>query len=425
MSMAASMRLACRTGWKAELIDTYRRCVMKIYLSYTREDKDRAVKVARAFESLGHSVFVDFDLLPGDDFSALVQDRIETSDLVAVLWSQGSINSSWVKQEATIAADTKKYLGILLEPVEIPLLFRLYQHLDFNNVADDDMIALLSRALPNAERRSSTNKRRPARMEQSREAFEPSAQNHSPPTAQQQNQTPAPIQPGGTPRPFDVFISYSRKDEAACKALFDLLVQRGLNPWYDKDIGSGAFKQKIFERISSVSVFTLLLSRNSTASQNVSKELSMASQAGRLIVPISIDGIQASDLRDTFAFELVELNIFPISSEPASWTTVVDTIEASVRELSQVALLSPLSVSAAASATIPERANGTALGWVLLALIVASAQLGAVGFGAYRALGLSLEQSALAAALASIIVFPLIAATAALCCVAFGRSSDG
>jgi hypothetical protein len=129
---------------------------------------------------------------------------------------------------------------------------------------------------------------------------------------------PAPVTPsppvvvnGGRP---SVFISYSRIDSAFVRQLHQELINRGISAWFDKeDIGvADHWRTSIVEGIRDCKVFVLALSPDSTASENVRKEVDLAERYKKRIVPLmwrtteipvgmeyQLAGIQWIDFKET------------------------------------------------------------------------------------------------------------------------------
>lgn len=103
-----------------------------IFLSYAREDFAKAQRVAGALEAVGHSVWWDRQLHPGERFSAEIDKALKSSDAVVALWSRASIESAWVQDEAGVGRDTGRLVPALLEPVAPPLGFRQYHAVDLS-----------------------------------------------------------------------------------------------------------------------------------------------------------------------------------------------------------------------------------------------------------------------------------------------------
>lgn len=432
---------------------------MKVYISHSRRDGIVASTVARIIEQGGHEPLVDRgELTPGVDFGGAIQKMIDDADAVLVIWTDASVMSDWIRAEAQRALDLGKYLGVTVGDVELPLRFRVYNHLRLEPRGSDlrpEMILsaledfsgrlasprAASQAAQSAKRRAATPPPPPIRPQEELEipAFlrrEPAAAGEAPAVEQAAAPQPAPVasvdvQDTAVPaeRGYDVFISYSRKDTDACKLAFNLMAERGLVPWYDKDIGGGAFKQKIVTRISGAPVFVLLLSKHSVGSQNVSKELSVASSSGRLIIPISIDGITPAELADTFRYELIELNIFNADPKvPESWSDVIKTVADGVAEvrteagagLPVPAPVQPLGLAAPVAAG---RAGRPPVLFAGLTVVSGVLQQAAVGFALWRSGAAGVEVAAAVALASGAVIWPLTYGAALLARLAFRRSA--
>jgi TIR domain len=98
-----------------------------IFISYAREDLDRARRLASALESRGWSVWWDRRIVAGQTFDQAIERELESARSVVVLWSKDSIESEWTKNEATAAAERNVLVPALLDDVRIPLEFRRKQ----------------------------------------------------------------------------------------------------------------------------------------------------------------------------------------------------------------------------------------------------------------------------------------------------------
>ena len=81
----------------------------------------------------------------------------------------------------------------------------------------------------------------------------------------------------------EVFISYSRKDRAKVSSLISTLRSSGATVWVDESAIDGAtlWSQEIVGAIRKCKVFLLALSSNSGLSENVVKEVALASESGK------------------------------------------------------------------------------------------------------------------------------------------------
>jgi adenylate cyclase len=110
----------------------------------------------------------------------------------------------------------------------------------------------------------------------------------------------------------DIFISYSRKDSEQALALAEKLRVTGMDVWIDRhglELAS-SWSKDIVEAIEQCKAFVLLLSEHSLASNNVVKELSIASESARNIIPIEITHVH---LTSEFKYPLAGLQRAPIS----------------------------------------------------------------------------------------------------------------
>jgi hypothetical protein len=101
-----------------------------IFISYANEDRERAESLAHALESCGWSVWWDRKIIAGQAFDEVIERELDIAKCVVVLWSQNSITSEWVKNEAAIAAERAVLVPALIERVKLPLEFRRRQTVD-------------------------------------------------------------------------------------------------------------------------------------------------------------------------------------------------------------------------------------------------------------------------------------------------------
>lgn len=104
----------------------------RVFLSYDREDVERARPVALALERGGHSVWWDRHIKGGSQFSKEIERALRECSAVVVLWSKRSVDSSWVRDEAAAGRDTGRLVPVLIDGTEPPLGFRQYQAIDLS-----------------------------------------------------------------------------------------------------------------------------------------------------------------------------------------------------------------------------------------------------------------------------------------------------
>lgn len=104
-----------------------------IFISYAREDKDKAKLLAEAFSQQGWSVWWDRQIPPGKSFDETIEAALNAARCVIVLWSKESVLSRWVKTEAAEGAQRGILVPILVEQVPIPLEFKRIEAADLSD----------------------------------------------------------------------------------------------------------------------------------------------------------------------------------------------------------------------------------------------------------------------------------------------------
>lgn len=95
-----------------------------IFLSYAREDRERARPLAAALESIGWSVWWDRKIPAGKTFAEVIEAALTGSRCVIVLWSHESVKSQWVREEADEGKKRGKLVPVFVDAVEPPMGFR-------------------------------------------------------------------------------------------------------------------------------------------------------------------------------------------------------------------------------------------------------------------------------------------------------------
>jgi hypothetical protein len=104
--------------------------VPDVFLSYAREDRERAQKVAAALEARGLSVWWDRKIAAGDTFDQAIERELDAAKSVVVLWSENSVPSEWVRNEAAAASERGVLVPVMIDRVKVPLEFRHRQTID-------------------------------------------------------------------------------------------------------------------------------------------------------------------------------------------------------------------------------------------------------------------------------------------------------
>lgn len=98
-----------------------------IFISYSSEDKSRVQALAQALEKKGWSVWWDRRIPIGRSYAEVIEEALDASKAVVVVWTTTSVKSQWVKNEALEGLNREALFPVMLEAVKIPLEFRHVQ----------------------------------------------------------------------------------------------------------------------------------------------------------------------------------------------------------------------------------------------------------------------------------------------------------
>lgn len=103
-----------------------------IFISYAREDRDWVSRLAETFVAEGYSVWWDFDLLVGKRYRETIEAELQQCKATVVVWSQHSIKSDFVRDEAEEGRQRNVLLPVLKESIRPPAGFRQLQTADLS-----------------------------------------------------------------------------------------------------------------------------------------------------------------------------------------------------------------------------------------------------------------------------------------------------
>ena len=111
----------------------------------------------------------------------------------------------------------------------------------------------------------------------------------------------------------DIFISYSRQDSEHADVLAELLTSAGLSVWIDKRgiEAASSWSQEIVVALDECSAFIVMLSPASVASPNVVKEVSLASEKQKKILPLDLEPVE---LPTTMQYALAGIQRAPMTN---------------------------------------------------------------------------------------------------------------
>ena len=104
-----------------------------VFVSYASADREKVAQLVQRLEQLGFSVWWDRDIAHGQNFHRVIEQALDQAKCAIVVWSQQSIGSEWVVNEASSAHKRHVLVPVLIEAVEPPLAFRHLQSADLRN----------------------------------------------------------------------------------------------------------------------------------------------------------------------------------------------------------------------------------------------------------------------------------------------------
>jgi hypothetical protein len=112
----------------------------KTFISYSRVNKEFAVKLAKELRSSGFSIWLDqLDIPTGARWDDEIEKALEESQIFMVILTPASSTSENVKDEIGYAIDSGKHiLPVLLENAKVPLRLRRFQYVDFTSKSYED-----------------------------------------------------------------------------------------------------------------------------------------------------------------------------------------------------------------------------------------------------------------------------------------------
>lgn len=123
----------------------------RIFLSYAREDVDSAKQLAESVGRAGHDVWWDRHIQGGSRFSTEIDRALKDAEVVVVLWTEASIESAWVQDEAAEGRDTGRLVPVTLSGCRPPLGFRQFHTIavDLNGNTSSEQVDELLAAVAN------------------------------------------------------------------------------------------------------------------------------------------------------------------------------------------------------------------------------------------------------------------------------------
>jgi TIR domain len=99
-----------------------------------------------------------------------------------------------------------------------------------------------------------------------------------------------------------IFITYSSKDQKVARTICTALENRGLACWIScRDVKPGQnYQEQIVKAIRTAKIMVLVFTANANNSNEIKKELALASQNNLIVIPVRIEDVTPSE---AFAYE--------------------------------------------------------------------------------------------------------------------------
>jgi hypothetical protein len=112
----------------------------EVVVSYAEEDRATAETLVGYLRGRGIGVWWDGDLLTGQDFHDTIRAALAGAKAVIVIWSEASARSSWVRDEAGLAAAHDKLVTTHVPGFDRRLMPLGYGQYQCDDVEDRDRI---------------------------------------------------------------------------------------------------------------------------------------------------------------------------------------------------------------------------------------------------------------------------------------------
>jgi TIR domain len=103
-----------------------------IFISYAREDLESAGRLAATLQEQGWSVFWDRTIPAGKSWREVIGAALADARCIVVLWSQHSVDSHWVIEEADFGLRRRILIPAFIESAEPPFGFGSIQAADLS-----------------------------------------------------------------------------------------------------------------------------------------------------------------------------------------------------------------------------------------------------------------------------------------------------
>ena len=123
---------------------------MKVFISYSQEDKMFVLRLSNALMEAGIETWVDeFELRVGDNLIEKINQGIQKCDFIIAVLSPNFINSQWTRLELNafvareVSENVSTIIPVLIEDCNIPVFLRDKMYADFRHSFDEPVEKLI------------------------------------------------------------------------------------------------------------------------------------------------------------------------------------------------------------------------------------------------------------------------------------------
>jgi hypothetical protein len=214
----------------------------------------------------------------GSRWVETIREKIDTCAAFVVLMTPAGEDSAWVHREIDRAqAQSRPMFPLLMEGREF---FRLsdvqYENVTNNKMPSDYWLTRLSATMTDQHHPPPGPAAKPAAV--------------SAPTSP----PPAPVPAGGY-----VFVSYSHRDKVYVDQLVTFLRSHGIEVWTDEGIDYGSrWEHEIESKVEGCRILIPVMSDHSRVAPWVTREIDLAQELNKPILPLLLSGRRFMRLRD-------------------------------------------------------------------------------------------------------------------------------
>jgi DNA-binding response OmpR family regulator len=103
-----------------------------LFLSYSRQDRAKIEVLAKVLQQMGWTVWWDRHIKSGTSYDKMIEQALTGAKAVIVAWSQTSVDSDWVRAEASFALKNTKLFPLRLDSAVLPLRFTHIHSINFS-----------------------------------------------------------------------------------------------------------------------------------------------------------------------------------------------------------------------------------------------------------------------------------------------------